>query len=117
MSRTDKDRPEWVRSADPTVASVVEHRCFPRSSWIAQIVECDLGTGRGASCRRYEASSERNLDTCVPDWFIRADWTGPDRCRLRMAARAAVTDFRANGDTAVDLPTDQHRHRSVWSWW
>jgi hypothetical protein len=39
------------------------------------------------------------------------DWTRPDRQRARLALRAAMREHNAHGDTDLEPPTDQHRHR------
>lgn len=49
--------------------------------------------------------------------FIKIVWTGPDRYRVRVATRAAISDIRANGETDIEVPTDQHRHGAQWQWW
>ena len=121
MSRTDKDRPQWVRAHDDLRSR--EHHCCTgawmygqASAWRTQLYyPCDLDTGPYSRCRRFEAT--RRYLPGPPRWFTHAEFYGPDRAAVRAASRAALREHNTYGDTDVEVPTEQHRHGGAWAWW
>ncbi len=121
MSRTDKDRPEWVRAHDDP-HSRERHNCTDgwmygqTGAWQTQrYYPCDLDTGPYSRCRRFEAT--RRYLPGPPRWFNHAEFYGPDRAAVRTAGRAALREHNTDGDTDIEVPTAQHRHGGAWAWW
>ena len=49
-------------------------------------------------------------------WFVEHYWHNPERVRSRDTLRAAVADYRANGDTFIAPDPRQARHSASWAW-
>ncbi len=118
MSRTDKDRPYRVRAADARALREEHHyRCERRAPLRpdrGESLPCDIDA-RGIHTRCYRTGQAPKrfwwIFTCPSDISYR-DWTRPDRQRARLALRAALRDYNAHGDTDLEAPTEQHRHRA-----
>lgn len=131
MSKTDKDRPDWVRENDNLEPIREEFHTCGRS-WRAQRIEreCDIDQpSTGSSWWRYKncgyfLSYHRWSTRNVPKWFVDHTWNNVERVRERDTLREMTKEFNANfgrygvrGDDAdLDFPNFQHRHRSRWYW-
>jgi hypothetical protein len=132
MSRTDKDRPAWLRS---TWWEPDHYRC--QHSWLARgsgrtTRDCDLPE-RPVLERPVRATWRTTSRTCswvpchdyyygyqpggVPTWYVRLEFTGPDRRRVRDELTRARQEHRATGEVDAVPSTTQHRHMARWSWW
>lgn len=134
MSRTDKDKPAWVRAEwyEPT------HRC----GWISWNKwdplekefggmrewhfrgECDLPTDPKIGDVGWVSARRRSQTQCFwsPDWndsqtryrkhkreWRRTQWNGPQRMRERVAARRIIS-----GDEDYEYPEGRARHSVLW---
>ena len=52
----------------------------------------------------------------VPKWFRDHRHTNPQRVANRVCGRAAVAEYRAAGEVAVEWPDGRHRHAAAWDW-
>ncbi len=128
MSRTDKDLPFWMLSKqwEP------DHwRC--QYSNFSNGRECDLPaepvltrpdkttwrTAKRGCCwapcwdHYYSLVGARG----VPPWFVRMEFTGPERRRVRDECRSALKEYNATGDVDTIPSVTQHRHMARWDWW
>lgn len=126
MSRTDNTDPHWVRAAwwEPCHWSC-QHAAFSRGR------ECDLPpepvVDRNHSKRFLIRGhciwipSWDGLTTgggySAPSWFCRAEFTAPERRRIRDQLVRARQEHRATGEVDVVVEAAQHRHRANWDWW
>lgn len=119
MSRTDKDLPYWMRAT--------KYRPVHHWSCIVGRKPCtlpgELFKGQAHYRRRFtacywDAVDERNFwEYCPPKAFIDHTWNNPERRRVRDTSRSIAKDYNANGDTELDIPNEQHRHRSTYYYW
>jgi hypothetical protein len=123
MSRTDKDRPYRVRAADArTLREEHDSRCerhTPRRPEHRGVLPCDIdASGIHTRCYRTGSAPQRFwwMSTC-PSGIGYRDWTRPDRQRARLALRAALREHNADGDTDIEPPIEQHRHRGRYDCW
>lgn len=129
MSRTDKDLPFWMLSKfwEP------DHHHCQHALYGAGRRECDLPAEpilerpvnftwrtrhRGCSWSPtwdhfYRPYGPRG----VPTWFVRLEFTGPDRRRVRDELSRARQEHRATGEVDVIVSTVQHRHMARRDWW
>lgn len=131
MSRTHKDRPTWLRSAwwEPA-----HWRC--QHSWLgrfrAATRDCDLpdrpvlerpagGAWRTVAgrctwmpCHDYRYGYQPGG---VPTWFVRLEFTGPQRRQVRDELTRARQEHRATGEVDIVPCAAQHRHSARWDWW
>lgn len=139
MSRTDKDRPYWLRSIwwEPD-----HYRC--QYSWYARWrgtcgIEYDCDLPDRPVFERPIVSRWRNRDRTltgprcvwvpchdyyygyqpggVPTWYVRLEYTGPARRRVRDELTRARQEYRATGEIDTIVSTTQHRHMARWTWW
>lgn len=128
MSRTDKDLPSWLLSKwwEPD-----HYRC--EYSVFSDGRECNLPPEpvrerpdkvtwrtRQRSCcwsptwdyyyRPYGPSG-------VPTWFVRLEFTGPERRRVRDECRDAMKEYNSTGEVDTIPSITQHRHMARWDWW
>lgn len=133
MSRTDKDRPYWVRVRDQHEATLERH--WHAVGWRRQPAghepACDLAhfdTAAGGrfvlwtfTCDRYIpnwASGGRWWSHAPGDW-VKKTWHGPERTRERAALKEAVYLFNAGGLESLDdydFENRQARHCAQWAW-
>lgn len=121
MSRTDKTDPHWV----------LAEWWKPRHSGCQH---ADYGRGRRACDLPAEPLRQhprRTLGTTcywwpgardwagrgAPTWFVRLEFTGPERRRVRDELIRARQEYRATGEVDVIPSTTQHRHMARWDWW
>lgn len=123
MSRTDKDRPRRVRAADHRTLTERHHGlcecCAPHRAARGARLPCDIDSA-GIHTRCYRVGRDDDpwwwLRHC-PGWYRQLFWVRPDRRRARAACAAAVRDWNGNGDTDIDPPAEQYRHRATWDYW
>jgi hypothetical protein len=53
----------------------------------------------------------------APPWFNRAEFTCPERRRVRDQLIRARQEYRATGEVDVEVEAAQHRHQGNWDWW
>ena len=128
MSNTDKDAPFWVLS---TWWEPDHHRC--QYSWIGKDRECDLPP-EPIRTRPVKTTWRTNPNSCcwiptwdhcyrpygpqgVPPWYVRLEFTGPERRRVRDECREALKEYNATGEVDTIPAVTQHRHMARWSWW
>lgn len=127
MSRTDKDRPGWLRSTwwEPDHRGC-RHAVFDRGR------TCDL-PDRPILERPARATWRTVPQGCTwvpchdyyhgyqpggaPTWYVRLEFTGPARRRTRDELTRARQEYRATGQIDIIPATTQHRHMARWSWW
>lgn len=136
MSRTDKDKPWWVRSE--RYEPVHDHRCAfntTRSRWAREPVwPCTL-PARPVRHRvdwTFRPCPTENYCTWEPVWPNRwrynytrgpskqerhADWWGPVRALDQVAGRRARDEYRAGGELSEPKVHRNHRHCSIKGWW
>lgn len=128
MSRTDKDLPYWMLSNywEP-FHSGCEYATFDRGR------ECDLpaepvrerpvnftwrtriyGCCWVPTWDHYTKPWGRN--SC-PTWYVRLEFTGPERRRVRDECIEAIKEYRGTGEVDTIPSTTQHRHRARWNYW
>jgi hypothetical protein len=132
MSRTDAHAPHWVTAEwyepDHYRCQNGEHslRWWNRNG----ARECDLPDepvrhrhvlSGWRSTREHHCTWEPDWTGVSPysrprRWFIEHYWHNPERVRSRDTLRAAVADYRANGDTDVQPDARQARHSAGWAW-
>lgn len=137
MSRTEKDRPYWVKVRDPRTPTVEEHHHVP-SFWQrirgTAVLGCDLAdfdaatdrTARGGFfCVRHlavEYHRRYHRGGPAPAWFTHHVWFEPERTRERDALREAAKAYRAAvaagcaADWDFDFANHQHRQCGRWLW-
>lgn len=117
MSRTDKDRPEWI--GDTYRES---HHIECRLDW----KPCDLPEPNDANIyRRYtRCSLEAIRDDgrhwwmhSPPKWYTDHVWNNPQRVKERDRGRRMIAEYRATGDVDTEIESFQHKHQSKWYWW
>jgi hypothetical protein len=132
MSRTDKDKPWWVRTEWYTP----EHRCRLRIPAITRWreSECDLAPEPFWSRQerhRWLRPSEPGC-TWEPEWprryrynFTRPPtrvdkhlgWWGPDRRDVRDLMIKARKQYRGYREVEILEPVRHHRHAAKAGWW
>lgn len=120
MSRTDKDRPHWVREEDPTELRYEHHLC---GAWRGQFYECDLeGTSKyrftsdGRRYRRCDYGLVNRPWDSPPKDFVDHVWNSLERRRVRDEL-GEIRKLVNAGDDDVDFANWQHRHGAQWLWW
>jgi hypothetical protein len=129
MSRTDKDLPFWMlskmwepfhrncqfallrrgrRECDLPAEPVVERPV--RFNWVTATAGC-------CWCPTWDHYYRPYGPRGVPTWYVRLEFTGPDRARVRDECRAAMAEYNATGEVDVIPSTTQHRHMARWDWW
>lgn len=128
MSRTDKDMPYWMLSTwwEP------DHRYCQHSTWYKNR-ECDLPE-RPIRTRPVKTTWKTAAPGCCwiptwdhytrpygpngcPTWFVRLEFTGPERARVRDECREALKEYNATGEVDTIPSVTQHRHMARWDWW
>lgn len=124
VSRTDKDRPPWVRARDEKAPREWHHwRCetkWPSPYWTQ--VPCDLISERGRSgksrCYLVETLVSWRSGDGPPQWFRDHRWFNPERVRERDGLKSLVKEFNAGYDLdGCDFPNYHHRNSAKWDWW
>jgi len=107
MSRTDKDRPTWVRAQDPTEDRYTHHhhRAFARgddggpATW--RIVACEIETA--ASSRvEWHAQRCKYYTRDHSYYWERVTHRGRERAHFRALARDAIQWHRGDPDGFMD---------------
>lgn len=120
MSRTDKDQPYWV-----AIPWTPEHAPACRSARTPctlpdrpQQHHPDRSLDRRTACY-WSPTWPRNQPryTAPPRWFIRHQWTAPDRQAVRAACDLARAQHRGGNVPEAEPPTFQHRNCAKWLWW
>lgn len=122
MSRTDKDRPHWVRLNDPKDDRVAYHDHV--DMW-GNDVECDIHL---PTVREDKYRSERNCgydlagvylwSETPPKKMRHYEWFGPVRAKTRDAMLAQVKEYNTYGDVVNDSgEPEDHRHAPVKGYW
>lgn len=117
MSRTDKDRPPWVRAKDePSPTEWHYWMCetkFPR--WgLARVQPCDIDQRHKGRCQYFER--DRAWHSAPPNWFRLHRWYEPERNSVRMDCGRAVKEYRGVSEVDVLPSIEQHRHGASWDW-
>lgn len=124
MSRTDKDRPYWVKTNDPTLDRDVDHYHHPR--WRAPNDDgvCDLGPTPQARKERWSRSCSYSLPfhearwhTAPPGWYVNHVFHAPERVRTRDVLREAAKEWNATHATDLEPEERQARHSARGMWW
>lgn len=128
MSRTDKDLPYWMLSHywEPDHIGC-QYAVFDRGR------ACDLPTDPVLQRPvKYMARAHGSVCAWVPTWdhytkpwgkqgvpsrYVRLEFTGPERRRVRDECRAALQEYRGGGEPDTIPTTTQHRHRARWDYW
>lgn len=121
MSRTDKDRPYWVRLNDPSEIRRADHTHHPygrySKSWFGEENVCDIDkpmTGR------FEIDRKRNCDYRLTNyryWYddpsredCHNEYYAPLRSEERMSLRKAARQYNTYGEVDDVYLQEQHRH-------
>lgn len=123
MSRTDKDRPYWVRLNDSSENRVADHTHHPYGGWwnpggrwFAEEYVCDIDkpmTGH------YEIDRKRNCDYRLANyrWYDeptkrdrREEYYAPLRHEERDTLDKAVKQYNATGEVDDIYLPESHRH-------
>lgn len=117
MSKTDKDRPHWVRAKDEP-NSIAWHYWLCDMQWprygIKRQLPCDIDEPYNGRCRYLE--EHQRWHSGPPHWHRRATWYDPQRNAARMDCIKAAKEFNGTGDTDVMPSIEQHRHSASWMW-
>lgn len=110
MSRTDKDRPEWVKNNDRTVAPVAYHY---HVDYRGNALDCDVDEPSLQSDKwRFHRNcgyDQRFYTENPGKAAINNDWHAPIRTKVRRELRSEVKEYNAGGDFEDDYvaPLDQ----------
>lgn len=128
MSKTDKDRPYWVRCNDPLENRYEHHTCGreKRSAYgkPREDIECsiDIPQDRARSwwydhpCVYFLHEKIHRING-VPKWFVDYVWNNPERTRVRDDLRELAKEYNATLDIDdYDFPNYQHRNQALWYW-
>jgi len=132
MSRTDKDRPYWVKVRDRRVPTVERHwhhglrwrRWRQINGTGCDLAEFDAATDRTAkqwfNCERHLAAEYHrryHRDGPAPRWFTHHVWFEPERVRERDRLGEIVKEYHAHREVEdYDFPNHQHNHNARWLW-
>lgn len=127
MSRTDKDRPFWVRKFDPSERGGVDHWCgHPYSSYSpyrGEYFPCDLHlppplTEEEANERRCSPSDPASGWSAInPGWWTHHHQVAPRRRRDRDVLNEAVKWHRADPENFVeDFDLGYSEPYEPWYW-
>lgn len=138
MSRTDKDKPHWVRAEWYVPVHTYCQFDDQRFGWFRfpdGPRECDLPEDpvyrnpRGPRGWLVRTSWNCTWEAEWP-WKRRYRWTraprrverrlgwyGPDRRRVRDECRVALQEYRGSGDVEIAVTTAHHHHCSIKGWW
>ena len=144
MSRTDKDRPLWVRNTDTTLPLVAWHEHLYRRDSEGRFRRIAYGACSLLTPDEQRASIDyqfhHNWLECewrVAWWsregggwrgngpsrgFVKASWNGPERVQARLSLREAAKEYNGRsweedeGGFDFDYPNIQHRHQAN-HWW
>ena len=125
MSRTDKDRPAWIKKFDPAYPTYVKHdhttgECIEETLDGAR----NYGHWRAAEFTCYRSFVGSYGYQVRHIWGLRApasvrrkSWDTSERRRVRDTLRHVAHRYNAGDDiTGYDFPNNQHRHECEW-WW
>lgn len=118
MSRTDKDRPYWVRSEDPLEPREEYHY---HHDWRGNALECDLDAPAKYKPSLYSNCGYRlrasPYTSGPPAWYRNHVWHDPERVRMRDEL-GEVRKLANAGEELddVDVASWQHRHCAIWLW-
>jgi hypothetical protein len=119
MSRTDKDRPYWMRydnyrPVHHWTCSVGREPC----SLPPELYEGQAHYRRRLTACYWDAPDERHFwQQAPPKWYIDHNWHNPERVRERDTLRRIAQDYNANGDTELEMANFQARNRSKYNYW
>ncbi len=143
MSRTDKDRPLFVKNTDETLPLVATHQHVRRPFRPAEhrrdpSEECNLlpvaeqrvtpecrSDWSWTNCEWRVAWWKEWRNVSPPNWFRKSRWYNPERVRVRDVLGEARKEYRGGswredveegGFDYYDFPNYQHHHRSAWDW-
>lgn len=128
MSRTDKDLPHWLLS---TWWEPDHYRC--QHTIFSDGRACDL-PDEPVRERPVKTTWKTRVRSCtwrpcwdyydrpygpqgVPPWFVRMEFTGPERSRVRDECRKALKEYNSTGEVDAVPSVTQHRHMARWDWW
>lgn len=120
MSKTDKDRPLWVRANDTSLKRVPYHDHLDR--W-GNVVDCDIemptvynDAYRGLRQCGYDIYQDSWLDT--PSRKVRHyEWFGPVRAKMRDSLRAQVREYNTYGEVDDAIFIGDHRNTPLNGYW
>lgn len=124
MSRTDKDRPYWIKGEDDPGNPIAHHytcEYSPLGHW--NRVACDYDDNnipkRDRKCRRFPQLEMSYWYGHGPTKIDRhLYWNGPARAEERATLSSLIKDYRANGDVDhAELDHQQHRHDAAYLLW
>lgn len=123
MSRTDKDRPLWVKNTDETLPLVPHHehlyrlneegryRRVPTGADVCDLLSPADQRERDAHAERFQYSwltcgwqvdwwspgGGGYRDYSPPRWYVQHQWHRPERVRARVSLREAAKEYNAKG--------------------
>lgn len=124
MSRTDKDLPYWMLS---TFWEPYHFRCqyalFAGGRRICDLPEQPIRVrpaghswrSRPGGCHWVPGIPARRTYG-PPRWYVRLEFTGPRRRRVRDQLTRARQEYHATGEVDVAADVTQHRHIARWHW-
>lgn len=110
MSRTDKDRPWWVRHHDRSDDALVEHHMCGRSLWKRDFHECDINEPAQFGEDNYHC---RRIPSSMRGWGYgpSPDDRRIDHQKRRTQARINtvnyIKQYREYGDVDDEMPFQQ----------
>lgn len=110
MSRTDKDRPTWVRRRDTTTPVRIEHDHHAGV--------CDADPGDGSRCC-WTLPPWIRRDSSLPpppNRLANAEWWRPERTRERDALRDLAREYNADPEQFMDEDDADFEHRQGRHW-
>jgi len=121
MSKTDKDRPYWVKTYDSKVKNRRARHMHGTVPWTnGTHYDCDIDEfvkGRKANWHKtcdYVLPHNEYGDS-VPKWYVDYIYHNPSRRDARDSLRAASKDWNANGDTDIE-PKIYPDNNAAWLW-
>lgn len=117
MSRTDKDRPFWVKLNDPSENRTDDHMHHTRGLWSKDWDGvCDIDKPYGPTLKRWAG---RNCHRMIHNYNPWDDPTkedrdllyyGPLRASERDTLKKAAKEYNTTGDTEDVFLQEKHRH-------
>ena len=124
MSKTDKDRPYWVRCNDSTERRRIRH--YHHDWRRKEELECDLIDPAPRAARASSYVSRRchyepavwtlrdMFGKTVPKWYVDHVYHNPLRRDARDVLREAAKEWNATGDTDLEPVNRQGRGSAQW---
>lgn len=123
MSRTDKDRPYWVRVRDKHEKRSESHT---HRSWRSrEELACDIDQHDAQGYNeRHDGHCGYQLDlhkgcryhSSPPGWLVDHLYHEPMRRDARDVLREAAKEWNGSGDTEREPLSPQNRHDAHWHW-